>query len=329
MNHLNNTSSDIEYHQQIGNEDRERRSKIYQMCQSPELSNKERKELSNLTQEFGDRLSGPYVWDLLHQDNNEVTVYKRTTDPSCFTIFNINLDEENKEIILHLKAICSESRKRKGNTNINLLINQFSKLKTAKGRSDGDYALFDLEYRLRTIMASNEFRDYTARIILESINKEYVVAYYVKNGFNFDNRQTEDRSLVPMQKTLQNTREWEVFLQAFETSQDSSRTHKMKLIYQFQKEIFIGKKLVYKGENSSGQNYFVYADGSYSYLNRDWCNRLSSIYHRERDGTVDFVRLDPSDRRTEEPSDEEFSDEEIENDHNMEEEDQTKMGNGH
>ena len=98
------------------------------MCQSPELSNKERKELSNLTQEFGDRLSGPYVWDLLHQDNNEVTVYKNTTDTKCYTIFTIKKNDEKKEIILNLEAICSESHKRKEkkNATYNLLIDKFN-----------------------------------------------------------------------------------------------------------------------------------------------------------------------------------------------------------
>ena len=331
MNSLNdNETSTIK---DISNQDKDRTSKIHKICQSSELSTNEKQELSDFTEEFGDRLSGPHVWDLLHQDNNKVTVYKNTTDTKCYTIFTIKKDDEKKEIILHLEAICSESRKRKEkkNATYNLLIDKFNKLKTeATSRSNGDYALFDLEYRIRTIMASNEFRGYTAKILLGAINKEYVVAFYVKNGFNFDrsNRQTEDSSLVPMQKTLQNTEEWEVFLQRLESIQDSSRSNKMKL-YQFQKKIFMRKELVYKGVNSSGQKYFVYADGSYSYLNRDYCNRLSSIYHRERDGTVDFVRLDPSDRRTEESSDEEVSDEEIENDHNMEEEDQTKMGNGH
>ena len=84
--------------QQIGNNDRGRRSRIHEICQSSELSNKERIELSDFTQEFGDRLSGPHVWDLLHQDNNEVTVYKCSTDPSCYTIFTIKIDEEKKEI---------------------------------------------------------------------------------------------------------------------------------------------------------------------------------------------------------------------------------------
>ncbi len=95
----------------------------------------------------------------------------------------------------------------------------------------------------------------------------------------------------------------------------------MKLIYQFQKNIFMRKTLSYKGVNSSGQKYFAYTDGSYSYLNRDWSNRLSSIYHREKDGSVDFVRLNEMERRQpEESSDEESNDEnELENEQKMEE----------
>ena len=84
----------------------------------------------------------------------------------------------------------------------------------------------------------------------------------------------------------------------------------MRTIYQFQKKIFMGKSLRYKGVNMSGQTYFVYADGSYSYINRDQYNRLSSIYHREKDGRVDFVRLGMWEKKTELSSDEESSNEE-------------------
>ena len=88
----------------------------------------------------------------------------------------------------------------------------------------------------------------------------------------------------------------------------------------------MGKTLAYKGVNRSGQKYFAYTDGSYSYINRDGFNRLSSIYHREKNGKVDFVRLNEMERRQpEESSDEESSDEED----NMEEgEDQTPITNG-
>ena len=43
---------------QICNEDVERKSKIDKLCQSPRLSEKEKKEISDFTQEFGDTLSG-------------------------------------------------------------------------------------------------------------------------------------------------------------------------------------------------------------------------------------------------------------------------------
>lgn len=254
MNNINQETAIIE---QISNEDKDRTARIHKICQSSTLSNKERNELSDFTQEFGDRLSGPHVWDLLHQDNNQVTVYKRSTDPSCYTIFTIEVDDETKEIILHLKAICSASHKKKEQTDVtyNLLIENFNKLKTVRTKSDGDYALFDLEYRIRTIMACNEFREYKAKILFGAINKEYVVAFYVRNGYNFDPNGLLDQesSLIPMKKTLQKTKEWEEFLQAFESIQDSSRSQKMKLIYQFQKNIFMLKILSYTGVNMSGQ----------------------------------------------------------------------------
>ena len=322
MNDINQETVIIE---QISNEDKDRTARIHQICQSSTLSNKERNELSDFTQEFGDRLSGPHVWNLLHQNNNEVMVYKRSTDPSCFTIFTIKIDDESKEISLHLEAICSGSRKRKEKKNVasyNLLVDNFNKLKTVRTKSDGDYALFDLEYRIRTIMACNEFREYKAKIHLGAINKEYVVAFYVRNGYNFDRAGLLDQesSLIPMKKTLQNTKEWKEFLEAFKSIQDSSRSHKMRLIYQFQKNIFMSKTLSYTGLNTSGQKYFVYTDGSYSYLNRDWSYRLSSIYHRDKNGKVDFVRFNENERRQpEESSDEEPSDEE----QKMEEENQT------
>ena len=48
---------------------------------------------------------------------------------------------------------------------------------------------------------------------------------------------------------------------------------------------------LFTGVNKDGQTYFVYNDGSYSYINRDSLKRLSSIYHREKDGSVSFDRL--------------------------------------
>ena len=48
---------------------------------------------------------------------------------------------------------------------------------------------------------------------------------------------------------------------------------------------------LFTGVNKDGQTYFLYNDGSYSYINRDRFKRLSSIYHREKDGSVSFDRL--------------------------------------
>ena len=166
------------------------------------FSMKEKQELSDFTEEFGDKLDGPYVWKQLHLDNNEVTFYRSGTNPSCFSIYTLGIDEEKKEIILDLKAICSSPRSSKGGiVSDNLLHYCFNRLRLRRGKSDGDWALFDLEYRMRTILNSKEFRDYTGRIKLEAINEEYVVAFYVKNGYSFDPpRCNTDDSLLPMKK---------------------------------------------------------------------------------------------------------------------------------
>ena len=291
---------DIQDIMRVVSEDSDRESKIDKLCRIGMLSKKEKQEISDFTQEFGGNLSGPYVWEQLHLDNNEVTTYRQVHDQTCFSVYKIRSDDEERELILELKAICSSGRKEKKreNDNVNLLRDQFSKLKIRKRKTDGDFALFDLEYRLRTILSSEQFAGFTAKIQLDAINIEYVVAFYVKNGYNFDRTRTlEESSLLPMKKLIKKTPKWKSFLQAFERSRDSSRGAKLKAIYKFQKEIFDRKTFKYKGINMSGQTYFTYSDGSYSYLNRDWSYRMSSIHHREPDGTVEFIRIPPHQRK--------------------------------
>ena len=233
---------------QICNEDAERKSKIDKLCQSPRLSEKEKKEISDFTQEFGDRLSGSYVWDLLHDKKNKVTTYRRASDDqSCFSVFTIDVDYENRELTLHLKAICSSGRKHKKtkeNSTLNILQYSFEKMMTRKAKSDGDYALFDLECRLQYILNSSEFRYYKAKIQLDSINKEYVVSFYVRNGYTLDCTRTSEY-LVPMKKLITETKGFELFPEDF--GSQKSRSQKMKLIYKYQKKIFNEKTLQYTG----------------------------------------------------------------------------------
>ena len=235
---------------QICNEDVERKSKIDKLCQSHRLSEKEKNEIIDFTQEFGDTLSDVHVWHLLHDKENKVTTttYRRASDDqSCFSVFTIDVDYENKELTLHLKAICSSGRrhkKTKENSTLNILQYSFEKMMTRKTKSDGDYALFDLEFRLRCILNSSEFRYYKAKIQLESINKEYVISFYVRNGYTLDCTRTSEY-LVPMKKLITETKGFELFPEDF--GSQKSRSQKMKLIYKYQKKIFNEKTLEYKG----------------------------------------------------------------------------------
>ena len=118
--------------------------------------------------------------------------------------------------------------------------------------------LRDLEELIKTLVVYIEIKE--AEIHLESVNIEYVVSFYIKNGFVPTEKEPTEEDLIPMIKRVSLDRTLEEMMQPPMT-----------------------RKCLYKGRNGNGNVYFCYSDGTFSYLNMKR-GRFSSAYHMYSDG---------------------------------------------
>ena len=254
--------------------------KIKEVLKGGNITLEKYTELIALTTQRGGSLDPEFVGKHLEERENHVVIYNRNTKlipeetggSSGFIIYTI--EHKDHIIVCNLICILSIDNKQKISDILNEDVPDW-KLKSRKkleAQGCGDMALKDLENVVKAMLVAEQGVE-TAEICLESVNVEYVVGFYIKNGFVPTSAVPSEDGVIHMRKRISLKRTLE-------------EVHHPELY---------NRRLVYTGTNREGNTFYSYEDGSYSYRNMDSKGRLRSVYHSN---TMEYGEV-PKKRRME------------------------------